>query len=583
MAGKIPQDFIDDLLSRTDIVDVVGDFVTLRKAGKDFQGLCPFHNEKSPSFTVSQIKQFYHCFGCGANGSAIGFLMEYNRMDFVECIRDLASRAGMQLPENTDQPQNRPNLNPIYDILEHAAAFYARQLRTHPDKARAVDYLKGRGLSGKIAAAYRIGFAPEGWDNLLLSLDTTSENKALLLKAGMVIQKDEGRHYDRFRDRIIFPIRDYKGRVIAFGGRVLDKGEPKYLNSPETPVFHKGRELYGLFEARKRSRDLDRVIVVEGYMDVVALAQFGINNAVASLGTATTADHFQRLFKLTREIVFCFDGDKAGQNAAWKALEISLPFLKDGYSVRFLFLPEGQDPDTLVRSEGPEYFTNIKNFAPLSDYLFRTLSLQTDTESHEGRARLVDLAKPLIARIPQGALRILMEQQLSELSHIASPQLRQIIPDAPPQQGTEAQRPPVQRRPLKNSHKHARSLPEKAIHLLLNHPEFAQLVDLPEELEQLSLGHIPIFIELYRLAKNHPGINTGQILEHWRDTETISALNELLSGSRDLPDEALQGEFEGIILSLQKNLQKQKHSEIVQSSEGKITDRIKDIYKRSDT
>ena len=579
MAGLIPQDFIDDLLSRTDIVDVIGDTVQLRKAGKDYQGLCPFHNEKTPSFTVSQVKQFYHCFGCGANGSVIGFMMDHNHLDFIETIRDLASRAGMQLPENTETQQNRPNHEPVFNILGQATQFYTNQLRQHSAKERAVDYLKNRGLSGEIAAAYKIGYAPAGWDNLLKSFDNYSDLIPLLLKAGLIIEKEsddnEKRHYDRFRDRIMFPIRDYKGRVIAFGGRILDQGEPKYLNSPETPVFHKGRELYGLYEARKRCRDLSQIIVVEGYMDVVALAQFGINNAVATLGTATTTEHLQRLFRTTREIIFCFDGDQAGKRAAWKALELSLPLLKEGYSVRFLFLPEGEDPDSIVRSEGPEYFEVTANFTALSEFLFNSLLKKVDVDTLEGRAQLVDKANPLISKIPKGALRTLMQQQLSKLSQLETGQIEQMMPDP------AIQKRPAQRPPLNRNHRHSRTLVEQAIHTLLNHPEFAVDINFPEELTDLSDQYIPLIFELIKLISNKPDITTGQLLEHWRDTEIIVTLNGLLPGEKELGEDALRAEYSGIIEILKKNLSKQERSAAVQTSDGKITDQIKNIYKRS--
>ena len=584
MAALIPQDFIDDLLSRTDIVDVIGDYVQLRKAGKDYQGLCPFHNEKTPSFTVSQVKQFYHCFGCGANGSAIGFLMEHNHLDFVESIKELASKAGMQLPENTQSRQPRPDYNPVFDILQQAAKFYATQLRQHHSKQKAVDYLQKRGLSGEIAAAYHIGYAPPGWDNLLKYVEDESDQKPLLLKAGLIIEKEgddnkENRYYDRFRERIMFPIRDYKGRVIGFGGRVLDQGEPKYLNSPETPVFHKGRELYGLYEARKRCRDLSRIIVVEGYMDVVALAQFGVNNAVATLGTATTTEHLQRLFRTTREIIFCFDGDQAGQKAAWKALQISLPMLKEGYSVRFLFLPEGEDPDSMIRQRGAEFFENNKNFTTLSDFLFDSLLKQTDSETLEGRARLVDLANPLLSKIPKGALRTLMQQQLGNLSKLDTGQIESMMSTP-----VESQmRKPLQRPPANNHRKkkYTRSLTEQAIHILLNYPEFAVKVDFPPTLSELTDQHIPLIFELIKLISDQPKITTGQILEYWRESESISILNELIPGSKELPDEAMCAEYEGIVESLKKNLLKQQRSALIQTSDGKITDQFRSIYKRS--
>lgn len=585
MAGLIPQDFIDDLLSRTDIVDVIGDHVQLRKAGKDYQGLCPFHNEKTPSFTVSQVKQFYHCFGCGANGSVIGFMMDHNHFDFIESIKDLASKAGMQLPENTETRQNRPDHQPVFNVLEYASQFYAKQLRQHSSKERAVQYLKKRGLSGEIAAAYDIGYAPPGWDNLIKSFDDSADQISILLKAGLIAEKDlddgKKRHYDRFRDRVMFPIRDYKGRVIGFGGRVFDQDEPKYLNSPETPVFHKGRELYGLFEARKRCRDLSRIIVVEGYMDVVALAQFGINNSVATLGTATTIDHLQRLFKATREIIFCFDGDRAGQKAAWKALELSLPLLKEGYSARFLFLPEGEDPDSVVRAQGAEYFENNKNLTPLSEFLFNSLLQQVDVETLEGRAQLVDLANPLISKIPTGALRTLMQQQLGTHSQLATEQIDQMMPRHIEPSIEKIKQKPRQRQPVNRNKRYSRSLVEQAIHILINHPEFTVDIEFPAELSALSDHHIPFIFELIKRISTQSDITTGQLLEHYRESDNITTLNELLPGGKGLPKDAMRAEYEGVIQMLQKNLSKQQRSAVIQTSEGKITEHFKSLYKRS--
>ena len=575
MAGLIPQDFIDDLLHRTDIVDVIGEHVQLRKAGKDYQGLCPFHNEKTPSFTVSQAKQFYHCFGCGANGSAIGFLMENNHLNFVEAIKDLAAKAGVQVPESAAQSEPRPNYDPIYQVLDKACKFYETQLRRHSTRQIAVNYLKQRGLSGEIAAAYHIGFAPAGWDNLLRNLALPDKSIPLLVSAGLIIKKETGGFYDRFRDRIIFPIRDYRGRVTGFGGRVLEQGEPKYLNSPETPVFHKGRELYGLFEARRRCKDLQRLIVVEGYMDVVALAQYGINNAVATLGTATTPDHLQRLFRVTSEIVFCFDGDNAGYRAAWKALETSLPYLKDGQSIRFLFMPEGEDPDSLIRKQGAAYFEMPANLIPLSDFLFNSLLQKTESDSPEGRARLVTLAKPLLSKIPQGAYKTLIQQRLSELSHIETDQLNRWLPDQ-----ENIPRKPTQRNALRPNRSRSRTLSEQAIHLLLTHPEFAHETDLPEKLEHLDQPHIRLLVELINLIKQHSNISTGQILEHWRDTPAFLTLSSLLIDIKDLPVSAMLTEYTGVMESLSKKLVKLKRSAAVQTADGKITDQIKDMYKR---
>ena len=344
MAGLIPQSFIDDLLNRSDIVDVVSSRIQLKKAGKNYSACCPFHKEKTPSFSVSPDKQFYYCFGCGAGGNALGFVMDHDQLDFPEAVEELAKRAGMDVPREESGRPRAPRQavdSPLYTLLEAAAEHYRQALRNHPQRRYAVDYLKGRGLSGEIARDFGLGFAPPGWDNLFKQLGTDALQQKAMIDAGLLIENaDSGKRYDRFRDRIMFPIRDSRGRVIAFGGRVLGDDKPKYLNSPETPVFHKGQELYGLFEARKFNRDLDEIMVVEGYMDVIALAQQGLRNAVATLGTATSEEHLKRLFRLVPSVLFCFDGDAAGRNAAWRALESTLPSLQDGRRARFLFLPD---------------------------------------------------------------------------------------------------------------------------------------------------------------------------------------------------------------------------------------------------
>jgi len=444
MAGLIPQSFIDDLLNRTDIVDVVSSRIQLKKAGKNYTACCPFHKEKTPSFSVSPDKQFYYCFGCGAGGNALGFVMDHDQLDFPQAVEDLAKRAGMEVPREEGGRHSKPRQpsdSPLYPLLEAAADYYKQALKNHPARKAAVNYLKGRGLSGEIARDFAMGFAPPGWDNLLKQLGGDALQQKAMIDAGLLIENAEnGRRYDRFRDRIMFPIRDSRGRVIAFGGRVLGDEKPKYLNSPETPVFHKGQELYGLFEARKHNRNLDEIMVVEGYMDVIALAQQGLRNAVATLGTATSEEHLKRLFRIVPSVLFCFDGDAAGRNAAWRALEATLPNLQDGRRARFLFLPDGEDPDTLVRSEGTDAFrARINQHAqPLADYFFQQLSEEADPRSLEGKAHLVTLAAPLIDKIPGNNLRTLMRQRLSEITGLSGEALGQLqgaprsTPSAPP-------------------------------------------------------------------------------------------------------------------------------------------------------
>lgn len=437
MAGLIPQGFIDDLLNRTDIVDVVSSRLQLKKTGKNFSACCPFHKEKTPSFSVSPDKQFYYCFGCGAGGNALGFIMDHDNLDFVQAVEDLAKSAGMEVPREQSikgQKPRQPVDSPLYPLLTAAAEFYRQALKSHPTRRAAVDYLKGRGLSGEIARDFGLGFAPPGWDNLHKHLSSDTLQQKAMIDAGLLIENAEtGKRYDRFRDRVMFPIRDSRGRVIAFGGRVLGDDKPKYLNSPETPVFHKGQELYGLFEARKFNRNLDEIIVVEGYMDVIALAQQGLRNAVATLGTATSEEHLKRLFRVVPNVLFCFDGDQAGRNAAWRALEATLSSLQDGRRARFLFLPEGEDPDTLVRAEGTDAFkARIHQHAqPLADYFFEQLTKEADPRSLEGKAHMATLAAPLIDKVPGANLRTLMRQRLTQITGLNSETVSQLVQNAP--------------------------------------------------------------------------------------------------------------------------------------------------------
>ncbi|CAM3761013.1 DNA primase [Parendozoicomonas haliclonae] len=433
MAGLIPQGFIDDLLARTDIIDVIGERMTLKKAGRNHQGLCPFHKEKSPSFTANQDKQFYYCFGCGASGNAMGFVMDFDHVDFPEAVEMLARRAGMQVPrEASASPEKRERYDTLYNQLATAAKWYAEQLASSDASHKASDYLKRRGLDQSTIERFQIGYAPEGWDNLIQKLGNTPERLRLLLDAGLVVENEERKStYDRFRDRVIFPIRDQRGRVIGFGGRVLGDEKPKYLNSPETAVFHKGRELYGLYEARQANRDLSQILVVEGYMDVIALAQQGITNAVATLGTATSAEHLNILFKHTSQVTFCFDGDNAGRQAAWRALENALSVMDDGRQIRFLFLPQGEDPDSLVRTEGPEAFlTRLQDKTqalPFDDYFFKHFEQEIDTTTLDGKARLVHKVTPFIHKLPQGSFKSLMIKKLGDISDLGTETVNSII------------------------------------------------------------------------------------------------------------------------------------------------------------
>lgn len=544
MAGRIPPDFIDDLLARTDIVDLIGSRIQLRKAGKDYQARCPFHDEKSPSFTVSREKQFYHCFGCGAHGTAIGFLMEYDRLGFREAIEDLAHRSGLEVPTEGETSRTGPDHAPLYALLEQAAQLYRHQLRKHLEAPRAVDYLKGRGLSGVIAARYGLGYAPPGWDFLGSRLGHDRAAQDLLAQAGLVTDQD-GKRYDRFRDRIMFPIRDRRGRVIGFGGRVLGDAKPKYLNSPETPVFHKGRELYGLFEAQQVRRKLERLLVVEGYLDVIALAQFGIDYAVATLGTATTADHLQVLLRSAPELVFCFDGDRAGRAAAWKALETALPFATGNQSLRFLFLPEGEDPDTLVRAEGQAAFEErLRSATPLSRFLFDQLQDTVgDMISGDGRARLAALARPLIEKVPVGIYRDMLSGQLASLTQLA--------PDPSGRLHQSRRRRVQSQRPTRPSRV------ALAIALLLDHPELAAgVATLEDDWRRSDNPGIETLAQVVDSIVSHPNINKATLIERWRDHSHFDYLQRLSVAPflNDIPNEGLAAELTGALQGLSKDV-----------------------------
>jgi len=538
---RIARHFIDELITRVDIVDLIDSYVSLRKAGRNFMALCPFHNEKTPSFTINPDKQFYYCFGCGAHGNAIGFLMDYAHLNYVEALHELASRAGMDIVY--EQTEGTPTSNTVafdelYQIIAQAAHYYRQQLR---QSQAAINYLKNRGLTGEIARDFGLGYAPPGWDNLLKILGTNSLKQGQLVKAGLIKEKSNqsGQYYDRFRDRIMFPILDVRGRVIAFGGRKLgtSEHEPKYLNSPETPLFQKSRELYGWYFAGK-IRSLQKIIVVEGYMDVVALMQYGITNVVATLGTATTHQHLTQLFRRVPEIIFGFDGDQAGQKAAWRALETALSLLKEGRQVRFVFLPQGSDPDTLIRQEGTENFnTRLVNAMPLSKFLFDTLMQQIDMTSIDGRARLVELAKPLLKQLPPGPYCDLMWQKLSELTGIHLGNLATLI--------IQKDTVPKHKQPtIKTSQKVTNlkelSLVHKAIVCLLHEPVLSQSVDYPnEKLSFFKQLDIKLLLELIEFTRHNPQLSLGAICEHWRGTEYEQILNQLAVKNTHLTDNSV--------------------------------------------
>jgi DNA primase len=540
-AGRIPQSFIDELLARVDIVEVIDAHLPLRKVGRSYQALCPFHREKTPSFHVNPDKQFYHCFGCGATGSAIRFLMEHARLGFVEAVGQLADRVGLEIPADAG-PVRRQGHAELYTVLDEAAQWFAAQLRQHPAAGPAVAYLKQRGLSDRIATAYRIGYAPPGWDHMLRGLGTDPYRVDTLVRGGMLARKDDGACYDRFRDRVMFPIEDPRGRVIGFGGRVIGEGLPKYLNSPETPIFHKGGEVYGLRQALQGYDKPKRLFVVEGYMDVLALAQHGITNAVATLGTALTCEHLGRLFRVVPDLVFCFDGDEAGLRAAWRALETALAYLSEGRSVGFLFLPNGEDPDSLVRAEGPGLFERAEGVMPLSTFLFDTLSARADPRSVEGQARFLEIAAPLVATVPRGPLRDLLTQHLSD--RVRMDATRWLALGSPPR-STSSRGEPKRAVP---------SLVRKAIATLLHEPSLA--FDVPadsiQDLAGVPRPGVDLLVQILGLVHANPGIGCAAILERYRDSEQGTYLSKLASQEILVPATGLSSELLGALERLKE-------------------------------
>ncbi|MDJ0474411.1 DNA primase [Pantoea eucalypti] len=542
MAGRIPRVFINDLLARTDIVDLIDARVKLKKQGKNFHACCPFHNEKTPSFTVNGEKQFYHCFGCGAHGNAIDFLMNFDRLEFVESIEELATSHGLDVPYEAGSgpsQMERHQRQSLYQLMENLNGFYQQGLQQSSAQP-ARDYLDRRGLSADIINHFAIGYAPAGWDNVLKRFGKQSEDRESLMEAGMLVSNDKGRTYDRFRDRVMFPIRDKRGRVIGFGGRVLGNDTPKYLNSPETPIFHKGRQLYGLYEAVKNHPEPARLLVVEGYMDVVALAQYGIDYAVASLGTSTTAEHIQLLFRSTDTVICCYDGDRAGREAAWRALETALPYMNDGRQLRFMFLPDGEDPDTLVRKEGKAAFeARIEQAMPLSSFLFDSLLPQVDLSSRDGKARLSTLALPLITQIPGETLRIYMRQELgNKLGILDDNQLEKLMPKQAAS-GTAPVAPPLKRTTMR-----------VLIALLIQNPQLATMVPSLDGLSESKMPGLPLFIELVGRCNENPGLTTGQLLELYRGTNFSQTLETLAIWNHMIVDEEAEAVFQDSLASI---------------------------------
>jgi DNA primase len=576
----IPQSFIEDLLTRVDVVDVVESYVPLKRSGSNFSARCPFHNEKTPSFTVSQSKQFYHCFGCGAHGTAISFLMEYQGMGFIDSVKELAARVGMTVPE-VAAPKEKPSGSDedLFGVVAQAARFYKQCLK---DSERAVAYLKGRGLTGEIAARYGLGYARDDWQALATEFDDYAGSSALIT-SGLVIEANEGRRYDRFRDRVMFPIQNQRGNIIGFGGRVIDTGEPKYVNSPETPLFEKGRELYGLVQARAGIRRSGVVVVVEGYMDVVALAQSGVDYAVATLGTATTPWQVQKLLKQADRVVFCFDGDTAGRRAAWRALENSLALLVDGRQVGFLFLPEGEDPDSFVRRHGKEAFETLLDGAqPLSEFMLHELAARVDMRSAEGKAKFLQDAKPLLIAVKAPMLSLVLRKQVADLGGVAQAEL-----DSRYGIKSQVRRPGPQRK--------AAERPSVLRHLgemLLVSPGLARQVDIERfrafcdvAAAEYGKAEIEFVLALLEIGMENP--NVQAVVERFRGSPLeplvgrFQAAGLLAWEGSGFDEEALKADFLGAWQSIEQRLSKARIDALLEKSRtGDLSDEDKALYRR---
>jgi len=546
MAGRIPHSFIDELLARIDIVELIESRIPLRKAGKDYSARCPFHDERSASFTVSPTKQFYHCFGCGAHGSAIKFLMDYDRLEFVDAVEELANRTGLKVPyEGGNRLTQTEESTELYSLLQASAHFFQNQLKSNP---QAQSYVQSRGLNADMLSLFGIGYAPDQWEALKSTLGKNPQHIALLEKAGMLITGERGSKYDRFRNRLMFPIHDRRGRVIAFGGRVLDDSTPKYLNSPETVLFHKGKELFGLWQVRQANAKIPRLIVVEGYMDVISLFQHGLHQAVATLGTATTQEHTELLFRNSSDVYFCFDGDRAGRAAGWRAVESLLTRLKDGRQAFFLFLPEGEDPDSLIRKEGQIGFEKrLSSALPFSEFFFSEQSKNVNLATLDGKARVAEQCRPLLQQLPDGAFRDLMLKKLDELTgvhiHIA-PQITSL-----------------RSIPASRSSTH-RTLVRTAIALLIQYPSFSLSVETPYAFSTLQQMGVPLLIELLDFCRNRPEITTGPLLEHFSSCSEAKTLSKLAVEDYPGEEEELRIHFLGAITGLIRKTQKQRRDEL---------------------
>lgn len=559
MAGRIPRHFIDDLLARTDIVDVIDSLLPLKKKGANYSACCPFHNEKTPSFTVSQDKQFFHCFGCGVSGSAISFLMDFSHLDFVEAIEELASRAGVEVVKEQGFEQSKPkrDLTPLLQMNDKVSEFYRQQLRQHSAASMATTYLKNRGLTGDVAKTFQLGFAPPGWDNLLSSLGQGEPSLGELKELGLVVTNENNKTYDRFRERIIFPIRNKRGQTIGFGGRVLDSGEPKYLNSPETPLYHKGREVYGLYEALKSSSKIQRIVVVEGYLDVISLYQQGITNTVAALGTAITREHVDLLFRSVSELVICMDGDTAGQKAAWRAVTNALPALRSGRQIKVLLLDEGDDPDSLIREKGAEHFEQLLDKAvPLSSYFFDYLSASNPLTTIEGRASFMEQAKPLLDMLPAGTFAELMKKQLARSVQVSG---ADVGISSKPKFGRGQSARKLGAAPV--------SAMRHLITFILHEPELAAKINPAESWLQLNVPGMALLNEILSALRSQQTMSPAMLLERFRGNENEKTINSLYAEERLIVGESVELEFSGAIERLKEQAKSIRYEELLAKSQ----------------
>ena len=555
--SRIPQSFIRDLVDRTDIVEIVRQRVELKKKGDNYQGRCPFHDEKTPSFTVSDTKQFYYCFGCGAHGNVLEFLKQYDRMEFLDAIDYLASRHGIEIPKIEGYTPDR-SYDALFPLMQRAATYYYQQLTHYPE---AIEYLKARGLTGQMAKLFSIGFAPPGWDNLQKALGNDPKVRSYLTSVGMLIDRDTSSCYDRFRNRIMFPIHDLRGRVIAFGGRTMTDEQPKYLNSPETPIFHKGQELYGLYQARQANQKLERLIIVEGYMDVISLFQHGITYAVATLGTAINSKHLQKCLRFTDDILFCFDGDSAGRHAAWKALTIAMPLLRDGANLKFLFLKDGDDPDSLIQKQGRATFEKlIADALPLQTVFFETLTEQHPGNSPADKAALAKSAKEYINQMPQGIYQELLYDELATLIGVSRDELARTQSDKPRYQNDK---------PARSSPTTLPKLTRHCISLLLQEPNLAAEIAGIEGLhESTEEGHL-LLLKLLHIFKEHPGLPVGQLLTHWDDPQEQALIAQLAATELSFPKSGFSLEFKDTVQVIEKNLKQQQMNQLIDSSKNR--------------